>query len=99
MGDTALFGDMTLIADRYRPDLVLIPIGGHFVMDPNDAAAATRILHPNYAMPMHYGTIPQLAGTPAHDTAPLQGATSEDGEIQRGGPTAISAEYERRVFP
>jgi len=65
MGDTGLFGDLKLIGDYYRPDLVLIPIGGHFVMDPKDAAFATRhYLKPRYAIPMHYGTNPMLKGTP-----------------------------------
>lgn len=65
MGDTGLFGDMKLIGDYYRPDLALVPIGGHFVMNPRDAAKATREwLRPRYVIPMHYGTIPQLAGTP-----------------------------------
>lgn len=65
MGDTGLFGDLRLIADYYRPDLVLIPIGGHFVMDPKDAAYATReYLKPRYVIPIHYGTNPMLKGTP-----------------------------------
>ena len=65
MGDTGLFGDMRLIADLYKPDLVLIPIGGHFVMSPQDAARATkRYFRPRYAIPMHYGTNPFLTGTP-----------------------------------
>lgn len=64
MGDTNVFGDMKLIADYYKPDLILIPIGGHFVMDPKEAALATKMLHPKYAIPIHYGTIPQLKGTP-----------------------------------
>jgi L-ascorbate metabolism protein UlaG (beta-lactamase superfamily) len=65
MGDTALFGDMKMIGERYKPDIVLIPIGGHFVMNPVDAAYATREwLKPKYAVPMHYGTTPQLKGTP-----------------------------------
>jgi L-ascorbate metabolism protein UlaG (beta-lactamase superfamily) len=42
MGDTGLFGDMKFIAEYYKPDLVLMPIGGHFTMDPEDAAYATR---------------------------------------------------------
>ena len=42
MGDTGLFADMKFIGEYYKPDLVLIPIGGHFVMDPRDAAYATR---------------------------------------------------------
>ncbi|MGV3742653.1 MAG: metal-dependent hydrolase [Burkholderiaceae bacterium] len=65
MGDTGLFGDMRLIGDYYKPDLLLIPIGGHYVMDPKDAAVSTRdMLRPKYAIPIHYGTIPQLKGTP-----------------------------------
>ena len=65
MGDTGLFGDMRLIADYYKPDLIMIPIGGHFVMDPVDAAYATReMLKPKFAIPIHYGTFPVLRGTP-----------------------------------
>lgn len=65
MGDTGLFGDMKFIGDYYQPDLVLIPIGGHFVLSPKDAAYATReLLKPKYAIPMHYGTNPRLTGTP-----------------------------------
>jgi L-ascorbate metabolism protein UlaG (beta-lactamase superfamily) len=64
MGDTGLFGDLKLIGDYYKPDLILIPIGGHFVMDPKDAAVASRdFLKPKYAVPIHYGTTPQLKGT------------------------------------
>src|SRR3989442_6521288 len=65
MGDTGLFGDMRLIGENYKPDLLLIPIGGHFVMSPQDAAVATRdFIKPQIAIPIHYGTIPQLKGTP-----------------------------------
>ena len=72
MGDTGLFGDMKLIAEYYKPDLVLIPIGGHFVMDPRDAAYATREwLKPKFVVPMHYGTFPVLKGTPQEYMAAL----------------------------
>ena len=72
MGDTGVFGDMRLIGDMYRPDLVLIPIGGHFVMHPKDAAMAVRdMIRPRFALPIHYGTTPQLAGTPAEFNAAL----------------------------
>jgi L-ascorbate metabolism protein UlaG (beta-lactamase superfamily) len=65
MGDTGIFGDMRLIGDYYKPDLVMIPIGGHFVMDPRDAAyVTTRMLKPKFAIPFHYGTFPVLKGTP-----------------------------------
>lgn len=65
MGDTGLFGDMRLIGEYYRPDLVLIPIGGHFVLSPRDAAhAVNHYLRPSAAIPMHYGTHARLKGTP-----------------------------------
>jgi L-ascorbate metabolism protein UlaG (beta-lactamase superfamily) len=65
MGDTGIFGDMRLIGDYYKPDLLLVPIGGHFVMSPPDAAMATREwLKPKFAIPIHYGTFPPLKGTP-----------------------------------
>jgi L-ascorbate metabolism protein UlaG (beta-lactamase superfamily) len=72
MGDTGIFSDMRLIAEKYHPDLLLIPIGGHYVMDPADAAMVTREwIRPKYALPIHYGTTPQLAGTPAQFKAAL----------------------------
>ena len=67
MGDTGVFGDMKLISTMYRPELVLMPIGGgQFVMNPADAAMATReFIDPKAVIPMHYGTNPGLPGTPA----------------------------------
>jgi L-ascorbate metabolism protein UlaG (beta-lactamase superfamily) len=66
MGDTGLFGDMRLIGELYKPDLVMIPIGGHFTMGPNEAAIAVRdFIRPKYVIPIHYGTFPVLRGTPA----------------------------------
>jgi L-ascorbate metabolism protein UlaG (beta-lactamase superfamily) len=65
MGDTGVFADLQWIGEYYKPDLILIPIGGHFVMDPKDAAFVTReYLKPKYALPIHYGTFPILRGTP-----------------------------------
>lgn len=79
MGDTGLFGDMKFIGEYYKPDLVLIPIGGHFVMSPADAAYAVKnYLKPKYALPIHYGTIPQLKGTTAEFSAALG---SESGKM------------------
>src|SRR6266850_683892 len=64
-GDTGPFGDMKFIGEYYKPDLLLVPIGGHFVLNPRDAAFVTREwIKPQFAVPMHYGTIPVLKGTP-----------------------------------
>jgi L-ascorbate metabolism protein UlaG (beta-lactamase superfamily) len=90
MGDTGLFGDMKLIGEYYKPDLVMIPIGGHFVMDPKDAAFATREwLKPKYAWPFHYGTIPQLKGTPEEYKAALGDAKVELLVLQPGDKHAF----------
>ena len=64
-GDTAVFGDMKIIGDLYKPDLALLPIGDHFVMSPKEAALAAHLLGVSAVVPMHYGTFPLLSGTPA----------------------------------
>lgn len=65
-GDTAVFSDMAIIGQFHRPDLALLPIGGHFTMDPAHAAYAVRTyLKTPKIVPMHYGTFGLLKGTPA----------------------------------
>ena len=63
-GDTNVFGDMRIVGELYRPDLALLPIGGHYVMSPLEAAHALRLLGVPRVIPIHYGTFPILAGTP-----------------------------------
>jgi len=63
-GDTDVFTGMTLIAERYHPTIAMLPIGGHFTMDPSGAALAAKLLKVKTVVPMHYGTFPALAGTP-----------------------------------
>ena len=64
MGDTGLFGDMKFIADYYKPDVVLIPIGGNFTMGPKEAAyAANELLKIPNVIAMHYGANPLAKGT------------------------------------
>jgi L-ascorbate metabolism protein UlaG (beta-lactamase superfamily) len=64
-GDTALFGDMRLIAELYNPEIAFLPIGDHFTMGPEAAAVAARLLGVRQVVPMHYGTFPVLTGRPA----------------------------------
>src|SRR3954468_6088099 len=63
-GDTALFGDMRLIKELYAPEIAFLPIGDHFTMGPAAAAKACEFLGIRQVVPMHYGTFPQLTGTP-----------------------------------
>ena len=64
-GDTNVFGDMRIIGDLYRPNLALLPIGGHYTMGPREAALAVELLGVKDVMPIHFGTFPLLAGSPA----------------------------------
>jgi L-ascorbate metabolism protein UlaG (beta-lactamase superfamily) len=64
-GDTDLFGDMALVRDRWAPSITVLPIGGHYTMGPADAARAVALIGARVAIPVHYGTFPALAGTPA----------------------------------
>jgi L-ascorbate metabolism protein UlaG (beta-lactamase superfamily) len=64
-GDTALFGDLALVHEIHHPDLVILPIGGHFTMGPTEAARAVQLVGAEEVLPVHYGTFPILAGTPA----------------------------------
>ncbi|HEY3207710.1 MAG TPA: metal-dependent hydrolase [Gaiellaceae bacterium] len=86
-GDTCVFGDMQLIGRIYSPDVAILPIGGHFTMDPREAGVALELLGTPRCIPCHYGTFPLLAGTPAElrEHAP----DAEIIELQPGETTTV----------
>ncbi len=59
-GDTALFSDMQLLPELDKFDYAVLPIGGNFTMDPDDAALAAKFLKPKYVIPVHYNTWPPI---------------------------------------
>jgi len=63
-GDTALFADMQLLCELYRPELAFLPIGDLFTMDPHQAARACRYLGVQVVIPIHWGTFDALTGKP-----------------------------------
>jgi L-ascorbate metabolism protein UlaG (beta-lactamase superfamily) len=82
-GDTALFGDMRLIGELYRPDIAFLPIGDFYTMGPEQAAKAVDLLGARHVVPMHYGTFPVLTGTPARFRE-LVGSRAQVIELQPG---------------
>lgn len=60
-GDTDVFGDMRLIAQRFEPKICILPIGDRFTMGAEGAALAAEMLEPAAIVPIHYGTFPLLA--------------------------------------
>lgn len=85
-GDTAVFGDMRYIGELFRPEVALLPIGGHYTMDPTAAAIATELLGVRQVMPIHYGTFPALAGTPDQLRTALAGRGLGDVEVHAPEP-------------
>ena len=63
-GDTNVFGDMSLIARIYSPDVAVLPIGDHYTMGPREASVALELLGVTRCVPCHYGTFSLLTGTP-----------------------------------
>lgn len=63
-GDTGLFGDMQLIGQLNKIHYLLIPIGGNYTMDIEDAAYAVGLIKPVLSIPMHYNTFPVIRVNP-----------------------------------
>ena len=55
-GDTCLNSEMKIIGEIYQPEISLLPIGGHFTMDIDQATIAAKWLGSNKILPMHYNT-------------------------------------------
>lgn len=62
-GDTGVFGDMALIGELYRPDIMMLPIGDFYTMGARQAAKAVELVDPTWIVPQHYDTFPGLPGT------------------------------------
>jgi L-ascorbate metabolism protein UlaG (beta-lactamase superfamily) len=60
LGDTALFGDLRLIAERTPVDVAFIPIGGHYTMHREDAVVAAEFVGADVVIPVHYDTFPLI---------------------------------------
>ncbi len=62
-GDTGLTVEMQLLAEE-QIDVALLPIGGYFTMDIEDAVRAVRMIRPQVVVPMHYNTFPKIVADP-----------------------------------
>jgi L-ascorbate metabolism protein UlaG (beta-lactamase superfamily) len=75
-GDTCLFSDMKLIAERNPVDVALLPIGGHYTMDRHDAAVAADFVGAGTVIPMHFDTFPPIETDAAAFKAEVEEKTS-----------------------
>jgi len=55
-GDTSLNMDMKILADQYNLDYAILPIGGNYTMDVDDALIATKYINCDKVIGVHYDT-------------------------------------------
>ena len=61
LGDTALFSDLALAAQRGNQiDVALMCIGGHYTMDRIDGVTAAEFVKARTVIPCHYDTFPPI---------------------------------------
>lgn len=63
-GDTGLTMEMQLLKEE-GINVALLPIGGNYVMDEEDAARAVRMIVPEVVVPMHYDTFDFIEADPS----------------------------------
>lgn len=59
-GDTALTLEMKLLADLYKIDYAILPIGGYYTMDVDDALIASKYINCTQVIGVHYNTFPPI---------------------------------------
>ena len=60
LGDTYLDG----VKELGPIDILMVPIGGHFTMNIDEAVEALKILKPKLSVPMHFDTFPEIKANP-----------------------------------
>jgi len=73
-GDTWISADMEFIGKLFEPEIGFLPIGGFYTMDPRAAAMAAKLIGLKKVVPIHYGTMPVLTGTPEELEKELAGS-------------------------
>lgn len=86
-GDTCLFSDMKLIAERSPVDVLLVPIGGHYTMDRRDAVYAAEFVGAETVIPMHYDTFPPIEADAEQFKSDVESKTSSKVVIVEPGET------------
>jgi L-ascorbate metabolism protein UlaG (beta-lactamase superfamily) len=82
LGDTALFSDLRLVAERDRLDAALVCIGGHYTMDRHDAVIACELLGARIVIPCHYNTFPLIETDAQAFKAEVESRTAGEGRRQ-----------------
>lgn len=85
-GDTGLFGDMKLIGEE-GIDLAMLPIGGNYTMDPDDALRAVKLIKPKLVIPIHYDTFEVIKQDPNLWAERVKAETQSEVRVMKPGDT------------
>ena len=82
LGDTGLFSDLRLVAERDDLDAALVCIGGHYTMDRHDAVIACELIGARTVIPCHYDTMPVIETDAQAFKADVERRTAGEGRRQ-----------------
>jgi L-ascorbate metabolism protein UlaG (beta-lactamase superfamily) len=90
LGDTALFSDLKLIAQRgNHVNVALVPIGGHYTMDRFDAVTACEWVGADEVIPIHYDTFPPIETDAQAFKSDVENATESKVVVLAPGETHV----------
>lgn len=83
----------------FRPDVLLLPVGGHFTIGPREADQVIAALRPRIVIPMHYRTdaLPRFSG--AENLATLEEFLAGKAEVRRPGGSVLEVGPELPAGP
>jgi L-ascorbate metabolism protein UlaG (beta-lactamase superfamily) len=90
LGDTCLFSDLKLIAQRgNHVNVALVPIGGHYTMDRFDAVTACEWIGADEVIPVHYDTFPPIETDAQAFKSDVEDATTSKVVVLAPGETHV----------
>ncbi|MCQ2753669.1 MAG: metal-dependent hydrolase [bacterium] len=86
-GDTCLNQEMKTIRELYSPEIAILPVGGYYTMDIEQAVNAAEWIGASYVIPMHYNTFDAISVD----------ITNFERQIRNNGKVPVIMEVGRKI--
>lgn len=86
------FADVPDLGASFRPDVLILPVGGHFTISPQEAEQVIAELRPTITIPMHYRTDFLMDFPDGDELATVDDFTSGKVDVQRPRASSITLE-------
>jgi L-ascorbate metabolism protein UlaG (beta-lactamase superfamily) len=87
LGDTCAFSDLKLVGKRTPIDIALVPIGGHYTMDREEAVDAVEWIAAKTVIPCHYNTFALIETDVDAFKSDVESSTSSEVVVLEPGET------------